>query len=128
MFAGFPFLIVGIIGLLFHRSYANDTRIDLSIHEFWENFNKKYPEDLKDAVTKSSNYKYDISFLYKLSLEDAYKKLSNEQSEELILDFKEIKLLEEDLSTHEKLKDYSLYIGAGGIAIFIFSIFFYSVN
>ena len=128
MFTGFPFLIVGIIGLLFHRSYVNDTRIDLSIHEFWETFNKKYPKDLKDAVHRSSNYKYDISFLYKLSSEDAYKKLSNEQSEKLILKFKEIKLLQENLSNHERLEDYCLYIGAGGIAIFIFSIFFYSVN
>jgi hypothetical protein len=60
--------------------------------------------------------------------EDAYKKLSNEQSEELILEFKEIKLLQEDLSSHARLEDYSLYIGAGGIVIFIYSIFFYSVN
>ena len=40
----------------------------------------------------------------------------------------EIKLLQEDLSSHARLEDYSLYIGAGGIVIFIYSIFFYSVN
>ena len=94
----------------------------------WESFRDKYPEELKDAVYESSNYRYDISFLYELSNKEAYKKLSKEESKELIQDFNKIKGLLKDLATHEKLKDFSLYIGAGGIAIFIFSILYYSLN
>ncbi len=128
MFSGWGFLVVGIIGLLFYRSYEKDIRINLEIHNFWEYFRWKYPEELEDAVYESSNYRYDISFLYELSNKKAYKKLSREESKELIEDFNKIKGLLKDLATHEKQKDFSLYIGAGGIAIFIFSILYYSLN
>ena len=128
MFSEWGFLLVGIIGLLFYRSYDKDTRIDLNIHYFWKSFREKYPEELKDAIVESNNYKYDISFLHELSDKEAYKKLSKEESKELIQDLNEIKGLLKDRATHEKLKDISLYVGIGGIGIFIFSILYYYLN
>ena len=127
MFQGFPFLIVGIISLLMHRSYVKDTSTALDIHNFWKSFNEKYPKELKDAVNECS-YNYDIGFLYELSNTEAYKKLSKEVSAELIDSFKRIRDLEKELGTHEKFVDYSFMIGGWSIGIFIFSIFFYSVN
>jgi len=128
MFAGYPFLILGIIFLVLHRSYKKDTSTALDIHNFWESFNGKYPKELKNAVTECSDYKYGVGFLYELSNTEAYKRLSKEVSAELIEDFKKIKVLEEELDTHEKFVDYSFMIGGWSIGIFIFSIFFYSVN
>tara|TARA_B100000780_G_scaffold211919_1_gene151691 strand:+ start:250 stop:633 length:384 start_codon:yes stop_codon:yes gene_type:complete len=127
MFAGYPFLILGIIFLVLHRSYLKDTSTALDIHNFWKSFNEKYPKELKDAVNKCS-YNYDIGFLYELSNTEAYKKLSKEVSAELIDSFKRIRDLEKELGTHEKFVDYSFMIGGWSIGIFIFSIYFYSVN
>ena len=127
MFSEWEFLIVGIIGLLFFRSYDKDTRIDLKIHYFWKSFREKYPEELKDAMVEI-RYKYNMSFLYELSNKEAYKKLSKEESKELIQDLNEIKGLLKDLASHERLKDISLYVGIGGIGVFIFSILYYYLN
>tara|TARA_B100001057_G_scaffold468831_1_gene528456 strand:+ start:401 stop:784 length:384 start_codon:yes stop_codon:yes gene_type:complete len=127
MFSEWGFLLVGIIGLLFFRSYDKDTRIDLKIHYFWKSFREKYPEELKDAMVEI-RYKYNMSFLYELSNKEAYKKLSKEESKELIQDLNEIKGLLKDLASHERLKDISLYVGIGGIGVFIFSILYYYLN
>lgn len=127
MFSEWGFLLVGIIGLLFFRSYDKDTRIDLKIHYFWKSFREKYPEELKDAMVEI-RYKYNMSFLYELSNKEAYKKLSKEESKELIQDLNEIKGLLKDQASHERLKDISLYVGIGGIGVFIFSILYYYLN
>ena len=124
MFSGFPFLIIGIISFFLHRENNNDARIDLAILDFWDSFKKEYPKELIDELPHNFNMK---SF-YNLSKTDAYKKLSEEESAELVYELNRLAALHKDLEYHLKLRDIYLYVTGGSIGIFIFSIFFYSVN
>ena len=65
---------------------------------------------------------------YKLSNTDAYKKLSEEESAELVNKLNRYDELHKNLESHLKLRDIYFYVTGGSIGIFIFSIFFYSVN
>lgn len=124
MFSGFPFLIIGIISFFLHRENNNDARIDLAILDFWDSFKKEYPKELIDELPHNFNMK---SF-YKLSKTDAYKKLSEEESARLVNELNRLAALHKDLDSHLKLRDIYFYVTGGSIGIFIFSIFFYSVN
>jgi len=124
MFSGFPFLIIGMISFFLHRENNNDARIDLAILDFWDSFKKEYPKELIDELPLNFNMK---SF-YKLSKTDAYKKLSEEESAELVYELNRLAALQKDLDSHLKLRDIYFYVTSGSIGIFIFSIFFYSVN
>ena len=124
MFSGFPFLIIGIISFFLHRENNNDARIHLAILDFWDSFKKEYPQELIDELPHNFNVK---SF-YKLSKTNAYKKLSEEESAELVYELNRLAALHKDLDSQLKLRDIYFYVTAGSIGIFIFSIFFYSVN
>ena len=124
MFSGFPFLITGIIFFFLYRENNNDGRIDLKILNFWKSFEEEYPKELIDELPRNFN----MESFYKLSNTDAYKKLSEEESAELVNKLNRYDELHKNLESHLKLRDIYFYVTGGSIGIFIFSIFLYSVN
>ena len=124
MFSGFPFLIIGIISFFLYRENINDGRIDLEILDFWESFEEEYPKELIDELPRNFN----MESFYKFSNTAAYKKLSEEESAELVYELNRYDKLLKNFKFHLKLRDTYYNVTGGSIGIFIFSIFFYLVN